>query len=156
MSSVFKSKEKSGAVAKKASKSILTGICAAFAATIGTLVFTTPVAVLYFGYVSLIGILVNVLIFWAISVSFILGNISCILGVIWLPLGTVFGALTSLLVRYIIAVVKLAAAVPYGAIYTKGTLFGYWLILVYIIFSLCYVFAGKKRAFFPLYLFVLQ
>jgi len=56
----------------------------------------------------------------------------------------VFGALTSLLVRYIIAIVKLAAAVPYGAIYTKENLFGYWLVLVYIIFILCYVFRSKE------------
>lgn len=150
VNSVFKGKEKTQSISKTAAKSIVLGVCATFAATIGALVFTTPISVLYFGYVSLIGILVNVLIFWVISVCFILGYISCVLGVIWLPLGTVLGTLTSLLARYIIAVVKLAAVVPYGAIYTKGNLFGYWLILVYVVFSLCYAFRRKKEGFRPI------
>lgn len=134
---------------EKLVKYILTGVSAAFATTIGALVFTTPISVLYFGYVSLIGILVNVLMFWAVSVCFILGYISCVAGVIWLPLGTAFGALASLLARYMITLIKLAAAVPYAAIYTKGNLFGYWLVLVYIIFLLSYSFRRKKEGFRP-------
>lgn len=144
VNSKLKSKDKNISFANKAVKNIVLGIYASFAATIGALVFTTPIAVWYFGYVSLIGILVNVLIFWAVSVCFILGYISCVLGFIWIPLGTTLGALTSLLVRYIIGVVKLAAAVPYGAIYTKDSLFGYWLVLVYIIFFICYAFRRKE------------
>ncbi len=143
--------DKSGGVAliKRALKNALFGISAAFAATIGALVFTTPVSVIYFGYVSLIGILVNVLIFWAISICFILGYISCVPGLIWLPLGSVLGSFTSLLVRYIIAVVRLAAGAPYAAIYTKDNLFGLWLILVYAVFILCYAFRRKKEGFRP-------
>ncbi len=150
----FKAKKKNVGFANRVVKNILLGISAAFVSTIGALVFTTPIAVIYFGYVSLIGILVNVLIFWAISVCFIMGYVSCILGFVWLPLGGVLGSLTSLLVRYIIAVVKLAAAVPYGAIYTKENLFGYWLVLVYIIFTLCYVLRRKEgfRAGVPIFL----
>lgn len=149
VNSTFDGKKKGLTAPQKAVRYILTGVCAAFAATIGALVSTTPIAVFYFGYVSLIGILVNVLIFWTISVCFILGYISCIVGALWLPLGTALGALTSLLARYMIAVVKTAAAVPYGAIYTKGNLFGYWLVLVYIIFILSYIFRRKKEGFRP-------
>ncbi|MBP8640105.1 MAG: DNA internalization-related competence protein ComEC/Rec2 [Oscillospiraceae bacterium] len=147
--SIYGSKKQGLTVPQKALKYTLTGICAAFAATIGALVFTTPIAVFYFGYVSLIGILVNVLIFWAISICFILGYISCVVGAVWLPLGTALGALTSLLARYMIAVVKLASNIPYGVIYTKGNLFGYWLALVYLIFILSYFFRRKKEGFRP-------
>ncbi len=123
---------------------LVTGACAALAATLGALVFTTPIAALYFGYVSLIGILVNVFIFWAISAAFILGYISCILGFIWLPVGALAGTLTSLLARYIITLVKAAASVPYAAVYTRGNFFGWWLVLVYIIFLICYIFRRKE------------
>ncbi|PKM74168.1 MAG: hypothetical protein CVU91_03750 [Firmicutes bacterium HGW-Firmicutes-16] len=135
---------KTDSLPKKALRKFLTGAGAAFAATLGALVFTTPVAAFYFGYVSLIGILVNVLIFWAISAAFILGYISCVLGFIWLPAGGLLGALTSLLARYIIALVGVAASVPYAAVYTRGNFFGWWLALVYIIVICCYVFRRKE------------
>jgi len=125
-------------------RAVLTGAGAAFASTIGALVFTVPITALYFGYVSLIGVLVNVLVFWAVSVCFILGYVCCVLGAVWLPLGTLLAALTSLIVRYIMVIVELAAAVPYGAIYTRGNLFGYWVVLVYLVFLLCFVFKRKE------------
>ncbi|MGI5984815.1 MAG: MBL fold metallo-hydrolase [Clostridiales bacterium] len=136
-----------GRVADKALK----GVCAAFSATIGALIFSTPVSVLYFGYVSVIGILVNILIFWAISICFIFGYIACFIGLIWLPAGTFIGALTSVFVRYIIAVVGAGASVPYAAVYTESNVFGYWLVLVYIVFILCYAFRRKEgfRAIIP-------
>ncbi|NCB73861.1 MAG: ComEC/Rec2 family competence protein [Clostridia bacterium] len=149
VNSFLADKRKESTLIKRTLKKLFLGVSAAFAATIGALVFTTPVSVIYFGYVSLIGILVNVLIFWAISVCFILGYISCVLGLIWLPLGSTLGTLTSLLLRYIIAVVRLAANVPYAAIYTKDNLFGLWLILVYAVFILCYFFRRKKEGFRP-------
>lgn len=142
-------KGKTDSIAKQALRKLLTGACAALAATLGALVFTTPIAAFYFGYVSLIGILVNILIFWAISVAFILGYISCVLGFIWLPFGALLGSLTSLLARYIIALVGVAAAVPYAALYTRGNFFGWWLALVYIIFITCYVFR-RKDGFRPM------
>ncbi|MFB0919553.1 MAG: ComEC/Rec2 family competence protein, partial [Oscillospiraceae bacterium] len=123
---------------------LATGACAALAATLGALVFTTPVAALYFGYVSLIGILVNVLIFWAVSAAFLMGYISCAFGFVWLPAGALLGTLTSLLARYIIALVGFAASVPYAAVYTGENFFGWWLALVYIIIITCYVFRRKE------------
>ncbi len=131
---------------------------AAFASTIGALVFTTPIAVLYFGYVSLIGILVNVLIFWAVSAAFILGGIACILGLIWLPMGIGIGTLTSILARYMIALVEIAASVPYAAVYVKGNYFGWWLALVYIIFVICCIFKRKEgfRPVIPICLAVIS
>jgi len=133
-----------GGLLRKSAYGLLDGVAASFASTIGALVFTTPVSVMYFGYVSLIGILVNILVFWAISAAFILGYISCLLGMLLLPLGKAAGALTSLLVRYIMLMAKLGAAVPYGAIYTKGNIFGYWVILCYAIFILCLAFRRKE------------
>ena len=136
--------KKSDGIIKKSANNVLRDVFAAFAATIGALVFTTPVAVFYFGYVSLIGILVNVLVFWAVSASFILGYISCLFGFVWLPAGTALGALTSLLIRYIIILVKAAASFPFAAVYTRGNFFGYWLVVVYIIFMVTYLFRRKE------------
>lgn len=130
--------------AKKSAAKPIYGACAAFSATVGALAFTTPISAIYFGYVSVIGILVNVLIFWAVSLCFVMGYLSCLLGFVFLPIGTIFGSLTSVFARYIIFVVNSAADLPYGAIYTENNIFGYWLILVYIIFGICYAYKRKS------------
>lgn len=125
---------KTDGIFKRAACKTLTAVWAAFAATLGAIAFSTPLSALYFGYVSVIGIVVNLLIFWVISVCFILGFAACFSGLIWLPLGKMLGALTSLGAGYMMDVVKLAAEMPYAAVYTEGNVFVYWLIAVYIIF----------------------
>lgn len=122
----------------------LSDVDASFAATIGAIVFSTPVSALYFGYVSIIGILVNLLIFWAISAAFLLGYFACAFGAVWLPLGKAVGAVTSAFACFILGVVRAAAKVPYGAVYTNGNVFGWWLIAVYAIFILFYILRGEK------------
>lgn len=128
---------------------LLYAVFASVSASIGALIFSTPIAAMHFGYVSLIGIIVNALIFFPVSAAFILGYCSCFLGMLWLPLGSAFGLVSSLIAEGIIAIVKAAAAVPYAAIYTQGTVFGLWLLLSYLVFFICY-FARRKEGFRPL------
>lgn len=136
-------KKKSG-LFKRAGVSALRGAGASLAATLGALTFSAPVAALHFGSTSLVGILVNMLIFWAVSLCFTLGYTACLLGLICLPLGKILGAIVSLFARLIITAVNAAAALPYGLIYTEGTAFGWWLLLVYAIVLLCWVLRRRK------------
>ena len=136
-------KKSKDSILRKLQTRIAIDVCAAFAATVGALVFSMPISAIYFGNVSIIGILVNIIVFWAISAAFILGYISCFLGMLWLPIGSAIGALTSLFPRFIIAVVQIASSLPYAAIYTKGN-FGYWLILLYLIFFISFALKRKK------------
>ena len=119
------------------------GVFASFAATIGALALSTPLSALHFGSMSLAGIIVNVLIFWMVSLCFVLGYAACLLGMLFLPLGRATGVLVDVSARAIIAVVNAAAAVPYAAVYTEGTAFGWWIALVYVIMALCWVFRRK-------------
>lgn len=137
-------KSKKGAKPQRFGKRVLSEVDASFAATIGAIVFSTPVSALYFGYVSIVGILVNILIFWAITAAFLLGYFACVFGVLWLPLGKAVGTVTSVLAGFILGVVRAAAKVPYGAVYTNGNAFGWWLIAVYAIFILFYISRGKN------------
>ncbi len=152
-----KSKKKAG-LPQRAYKKAALAVFAAFSSTLGALSFSTPIAALYFGYFSLIGILVNVLIFALVSASFILGYLSCITGVIWLSLGETLGAVTSFFAELMIKIIGLGAKAPYGALYTEGSAFGLWLILVYTIIILCYIFKPKKgfRPYIPLSLAVIS
>ena len=125
------------------------GAGASFAATIGALTFSAPIAALYFGSVSIIGILVNILIFWIVSLCFVLGYVACLLGLAWLPAGRLLGFCVSLPAKLIICVVSWAASVPYASIQTGSTAFGLWLVLVYAVFIICFVFKPKNTAFRP-------
>lgn len=125
-------------------KRALTDVDASFAATIGAVVFSTPISALYFGYVSLVGILVNILIFWAITAAFLLGYFACAFGALWLPAGKLVGAVTGAFASFILAVVRAAFRVPYGAVYTSGNLFAWWIIAAYAIFILFYLLKGDK------------
>lgn len=120
------------------------GAGATLASTIGALALTTILSALYFGSFSIIGIIVNVLIFWIVSLCFVLGYAACLLGMLFLPLGQALGVLVSVPARLIIAVVNAASSVPYSSIYTGGTVFGWLIALIYVIFILCWVFRRKS------------
>ena len=137
-------KPREGTKLQRAGRQTLADVDAAFAATIGALVFSTPVSALCFGYVSLIGILVNVLIFWAITAAFLLGYFACALGALWLPAGRALGAVTGVFAKFILLVVRAASKVPYGGIYTRDNLFGWWIVAVYAIFIAYYLLKGHK------------
>ena len=85
----------------------------------------------------------NILIFWAITAAFLLGYFACAFGAFWLPAGKVLGAVTGVFAEFILAVVRAASKVPYGAVYTDGNAFGWWLAGVYALFILFYVFRGR-------------
>ena len=127
------------------------GMLAGFAASLGAQTLTLPLAALYFGYVPLYSIIVNLLVLWLVSIAFILGLLACVLGIIWLPLGIVPGFAAGIAARVILWVAKLFAGLPYSAVYMENRLFFGWLILVYIIFALCWFLRGKRgfRAVIP-------
>lgn len=129
---------------KRAVKKLYFALSASVSASVGAIVFSTPISVLHFGYVPLYGIIVNVLIFWAVSLCFVGGYIACILGLIWQPMGLVAAVIPNLGSRYIIAVTKGCAALPYASVYTGGNVFGIWLAATYLVFILFYVFKGKN------------
>lgn len=129
----------------------LDGMGAALAASVGAQAFTLPLTALYFGYIPLYSIIVNLLVLWVVSLAFILGLLACVAGLIWLPLGIVPGFAASLSAKVIIWLAKLFSGLPYAALYMENLLFLSWLVLVYIIVVLCWLMRGKRgfRAVIP-------
>ena len=121
---------------------------ACLAASVGAIVFSTPVSVLHFGYVPLYSIIVNMLIFWAVSLCFLGGYISCLLWLLWQPLGAAVAWLPDLMSRYILWVAQGFAGLPYAAIYTGKNIFGLWLVSCYLIFAVFW-FLKRKTGFRP-------
>ena len=122
-----------------------TWICGSISVSLSTMVTTTPLTAYYFGTVSLIGIVTNLLALWAITVVFYGIMLVCALGYIWLPLARFIGGILGWLIRYVEATAVVMASVPMGAVYTKSTYIVIWLIFAYVLLAI-YLLSRKKPA----------
>lgn len=112
--------------------------------TLGAMVVTTPLVALYFGTVSLVGVVTNLLTLWVVSGIFYGGLLLCLLGYLWLPLGQVLGFVTAWPVRYVLAVADGLARLPMAAVYTCSGYVVAWLVLAYCLLAV-FMLMKKKR-----------
>lgn len=115
-----------------------------FSASIGALVFTTPIAALNFGYLPLYSLFANVLCLWAMSLAFTLSYPICIVGALYLPLGKFLASLIAILPRYTELIVTTIGNLPYSLLYTSNNLLAVWIAFVYTIMFISYMVRGKK------------
>ena len=117
---------------------------AAFASSVGALVFTTPLSALHSGSVPVYGVLTNLLCLWMMTLAFVGGFPVCLLGLVWPAGGAALGWLVAWLPRCAIWIVKLIARLPYAVLYTDGNLAGWWLVGVYLLFGLALLFRRER------------
>jgi competence protein ComEC len=108
-------------------------------------VFTTPLVAIYFGVVSLISVISNLLTLWMITIVFYGILFCCLVGAIAPVAGVWVGSFLAWAIRYILGVTKLLAKFPLAAVYTESGYIVAWLVLVYVLLGV-YVFAKKKPA----------
>ena len=108
------------------------------AVSIGATLLTTPLCAVYFGTVSLVGILTNLLTLWVVTAIFYGIILCCILFAIYAPLGVAAAWVVSWPMRYVMGVSRLLSTVPSSAIYTASIyvvlflVFCYCLLMVYL------------------------
>ncbi|MCI9648099.1 DNA internalization-related competence protein ComEC/Rec2 [Oscillibacter sp.] len=120
-------------------------LSASFSATIGALVFTTPLTAWYFGRLVLVSPLSNLLCLWAAGIVFMTGLLSVAAGFVWTPLGAALALLPRALTGYILGAARLLAGIPYHALYYTNPYLKYWLAYAYVLFALAYVLRPKRR-----------
>lgn len=86
------------------------------ASTLAAQIFTLPLLIYYFDRISLIAPLVNVLILWTIPYLTFFGLLLGVVGMIYLPLAKVLGAVAWLLLAYQIRVVEFFSHLPLAAV----------------------------------------
>jgi len=103
------------------------------AITLSAMVITTPLVACYFGAVSLIGVITNLLTLWCISFVFygIIG--CCILNFFGFGLSSLVAVVISWPIRYVLTVAKFCAKMPLAAVYTQSEYVVIWLIVCYVL-----------------------
>ncbi len=101
--------------------------------SVSTMIVTTPLSAVYFGTVSIVGILTNLLTLWAVTWVFCGIIVACLLGALYLPLGKGIAWCISWLARYVLMTGRMAASFPLAAVYTQSVYIQIWLVLCYVL-----------------------
>lgn len=123
---------------------LLHKIASGVAVTLGAQVFTVPLCAYYFGMVSLVGILTNLLTLWAISLIFCLLVATCLLSLFTPALAKLTGTVAGFFIRYVLAVAHSIAAFPLAAVYTESIYIVVWLVFSYLLLGLFFL-TGKRK-----------
>jgi competence protein ComEC len=97
----------------------------------------------YFGTVSLVGILTNLLTLWAVSLAFYGIVAVCVMSLFWMKAAGFLAFLSALPMRYVLWMAKILSAFPLAALYTKSIYVVLWLVFVYILLGI--FLASRKR-----------
>ena len=117
----------------------------ALAVTFGASVFTIPLSAYYFGCVSLVSPLTNLLCLWAVSFAFYGGLLSVAVGFVFMPIAQIIAILPAAALEYFMAVVRFLARLPYHALYTSNPYLVWWLIYFYAMIAVLVVSKNKRR-----------
>ncbi|MBQ7344512.1 MAG: DNA internalization-related competence protein ComEC/Rec2 [Oscillospiraceae bacterium] len=99
--------------------------------TVSAMFFTTPLVAYYFGAVSIVGIVTNLLTLWVISSIFYGIMLVCLVSFFWGWAATAIAWIISWPIRYVLVVSKLLAGIPLSAVYTSSIYIVLWLVLCY-------------------------
>ena len=119
------------------------GFSASVGVSLGAVIVTTPLCAYYFGVVSLIGPLTNLLCLWVISFIFFGIMLSCAIGAVVPVMGGWVAWIISWPIRYVLQMAKALATFPLSAVYTRSVYIIVWLVFVYLLLVVFLI--GKKK-----------
>lgn len=114
-------------------KKLAAWLASSVSISLSAVVFTTPLCAYYFGVVSIIGPLTNLLTLWIITFVFYGIMLACLMGLVLPIAGTAIAWLISWPIRYVLWVAKLMASLPLSAVYTHSIYIVVWLVFVYVL-----------------------
>ena len=101
--------------------------------SLGSMSLTTPLCAYYFGTVSLVGVLTNLLTLWMISFIFIGIMAACLLFPLWYEASWAVAAAVSLPIRLVTGMAEWVSSFPMAAVYTVNPFICAWLIFIYVL-----------------------
>ena len=131
---------------RKTGKALWGFFTGTLSASLGVMLLTAPLSAVYFGSLSLISPVANLLVLWIAPVLFacaLMGTVLC--GI--LPVLAPLAVIPDLLARYVLWVAGLLAKVPgHGVVFTGPTVV-LWLVLVYTLLGLCALSRDRNRKY---------
>ena len=103
--------------------------------SLSAVVLTTPISAYYFGTVSLVGLVTNLLTLWAVGLSFYGIVAALAVSLIWFSGAAAIARIASVFMGYVTGIAKILSALPLAAVYTKSIYIVLWLIFVYILLA---------------------
>lgn len=116
--------------------------CSGVSVSLSAMSLTTPLCAWYFGTISLVAPLTNLLTLWAISVIFYGIIAVCLVALLSAGAAGLLARAVSWLIRYVLAAARVMGRLPMAAVYTRSPYIVCWLIFVYLLLA---VFLVMKR-----------
>lgn len=110
-------------------------LCSSISVSLSAMSFVTPFSAFYFGTVSLVSVLTNLLTLWVVNLIFNGLVVICLLYLIWPTGAGILALVLSWPIRYVCGVSGILAAVPMAAVYTKSVYIVLWLAFVYVLLA---------------------
>lgn len=108
-------------------------IASGVSVTLSSMFFTTPLVAYYFGCISLVSVITNLLTLWIVSFIFYGLLLVCLFSLFWQQGAVLLAWLISWPVRYVIGIAKLLSAIPLAAVYTESIYIVMWIVLCYLL-----------------------
>jgi len=118
--------------------------------TLSTSVTTTPLVAYYFGMVSLVSVLTNLLTLWAVTVIFYGIVVVCLLGFASTGIASFVAGVMAWGIRYVLCIAKGLAKLPFAAVYTESIYTVIWLVGCYLLLAV-FQFMRYKRPVLLMY-----
>lgn len=122
-------------------------VAANLSATLSAVVFTAPLTAWYFRIFVLVAPLSSLLAVPAAGWSFMAAYVTVLLGFVWLPLASLLGWISWVLVRYILWIANGMMSWRYHAVYFTNPYLIYWLLFLYAAFIGCAATPDGKRKY---------
>ena len=119
------------------------GIAGSVSISLGASVITTPLVAVYFGTVSLVSVVTNLLVVWLIAYIFYGIMLACGVGLLHLFAGRIIALLITYPIRLVIGTAKLLSEIPLAAVYTESVYIVAWLLFSYLLLAV-YLLMKKK------------
>ncbi len=129
---------------KKIKDKLLRSVSGTISLSVCATVMTAPVCAYYFGMVSIVGVLTNLLTMWAVTIVFCGIVCACVLGLIWLPLGQWVAWGIGWLIRYVMYIAGVLASAPWASVYCCSVYVAVWMIFAYVLLG-AFLLTQKKR-----------
>lgn len=121
---------------KRFFKGLLYSACISVSTTLGASILTLPLVAYYFGTVSLISFLSNLMLLPILTTIFTLGYVAVLLSFLFTAIAEPLALLLSFGLRFVLWMIDVLAKLPYAALYTQSVYAVVWLIVLYLLIVL--------------------